>query len=55
MYHGTILDIGIMADTDAVNIPTDHRIEPNCAIFSHHHIAYNCCVFCKPAAIVIEG
>jgi hypothetical protein len=39
MYNSTILDIGVIAYFNIINIAPDNRIEPYRAIIAHHNIA----------------
>jgi hypothetical protein len=41
MYHGAVLNIGIIANADGVYIPANNRIKPNGAMFPGLHIAYD--------------
>jgi hypothetical protein len=48
MYHGAVLNIGIIANADGVDIPANDRIEPNGAMFPRLHIANYGGIRCYP-------
>jgi hypothetical protein len=41
MNHHPILDVGIVANGNGVNIAPHHGIEPNRAIITQRHLAYH--------------
>ena len=41
MDHGTILNIGMMANPDFIDIPSYHRIEPNGTKIAYLDIPYD--------------
>jgi len=38
VQHAQILDVGPLTDADVMNIPSNHRVKPDAALFAHHHI-----------------
>jgi hypothetical protein len=51
MYYRAILYIGIVADMDIVNIPTDNGVKPNRAIIAQYNIANYGAVICYKAVL----
>jgi hypothetical protein len=45
VYHGAVLYVYVIADTDGMHIAADHGIEPYAAVVAHYNIAYNSGVF----------
>ena len=45
--YGSILNIDLITDTDAVDIPANDGLKPNAALVAHDNIAYNSSVFCE--------
>jgi len=44
VYDGAVLHIHRIAHFNIMHIASYHRIEPDAAIVSHHHIAYHGCI-----------
>ena len=44
---GIVLDVDPVADADAIDIATDHGIEPDAAMVAHPHIANNGGIGCN--------
>jgi hypothetical protein len=51
MDYRTILNIGIVSNTDLNYIASNHGIEPHGAVFSHFHIPDHGSIGCQPAVI----
>jgi uncharacterized membrane protein (GlpM family) len=41
MDHGAVLDIHLIAHTNAVHVSPHNSIEPNAAIIAHYHISHD--------------
>jgi len=51
MDHGAILNIGIIANRNGMNVPPHHSVEPNRAIVTHGYIPYHHGVIGKKAIL----
>ena len=49
MDHRTILNIGVISNSDFIHIASNHCVEPNGTVFSQFHIPYHGSVGCQPA------
>jgi len=49
MDYCSILNIGIVSNTDFIYITSNHGIKPHGAVFSHFHIPYHGSIGCQPA------
>lgn len=53
--HRSVLNIGPVADCNAVNITPDNGVEPNSTVAPHNYLANNGCVIGIPAVITELG
>jgi hypothetical protein len=53
MNDGSVLNVGIIANGDGVNVPTNYGIEPNSSVIAHGNITNQRCVFGKPAVFTV--
>ena len=49
MDYRTILNIGIISNSDFIYIASNHCVEPNGTVFPQFHITYHGSVGCQPA------